>query len=653
MSNKIGNIDQEIKILLDNPYNYANTTSVNKLVELLKKLDYHYYNTDKPLVPDSVYDILVEVLEKRDPKNKYLQKVGSTPISKAKVSLPYPMASLDKIKPDTNTLDKWKKDYPGPYVLSDKLDGVSGLLYKKDNQFKLYTRGDAMSGQDITHLIPYVLKDKLKSDKIPNNSAIRGELIISKKNFEKIKDKFANARNTVSGLVNSKNYSIEVAKLTEFIGYAVIHPKMKATEQMNKLENDWSFPTVTYRTEKNITNDMLSDYLKKRRKESIYEIDGIVVIDSSKVYDTKDTNPEYGFAFKMALEDQMAQTKVLDVEWNVTMHGYLKPTVKIEPVNLSGVTIKNATAFNAKYVVDNILGPGAVIKIIRSGDVIPHILEVIKPATSKTPKLPDIPYKWNKSGIDLIVQDIHGVSKDEISIKQITHFFKVLGVKHISEGIVTKLVEHGYNTIPKVIKADFDKLKEIDGIGIKLLSKIYDNIRIAFETTNLETIMAASNMLGRGMGVKRMGAITKAYPNIMNEKWTKKELKDKILELEGFDEITASQIAENFNEFKKFFAELEKIDKISVSQLRLPKKTAKAKGTLFKDKKVVFTGFRNKDWEKFIEDNGGQITGTVSKNTSLLVHATGEETSSKYKKAKELGVKTMTSDEFAKQYNFN
>ena len=650
MSNKIGNIDNNIKELLDNPFEYANKISIDHLVEILKKLDYQYYNTDKPLVPDSVYDLLTEVLEKRDPKNKYLQKVGAAPISKTKVSLPYPMASLDKIKPDTDVLNKWKKEYTGPYVLSDKLDGVSGLLYKKDNQFKLYTRGDATTGQDITHLIPYVLKDKLKSDKIPNNSAIRGELIISKKNFEKIKDKFANARNTVAGLVNSKNYSIEVAKLTEFIGYAIIHPKMKAEDQMNKLKDDWSFPTVTYRIEKEIDNKMLGDYLKKRRAESIYEIDGIVVIDSSKTYDTKNTNPEYGFAFKMALEDQIATTRVIDIEWNVTMHGYLKPTVKIEPVKLTGVTIKNATAFNAKYVVDNVLGPGAVIKIIRSGDVIPHILEVIKPATSKTPKLPDVPYKWNKTGIDLIVQDIHGVSKDEIIIKQITHFFKVLGVKHISEGIVTKLVEHGYNTIPKVITADFDKLKEIDGIGTKLLSKIYENIRVAFETTNLETIMAASNILGRGMGVKRMGVITKAYPNIMNEKWDKKQLKDKILELEGFDEITASQIADNFEKFKKFFAELEKIDKISVGQLKTPKKTAKPSGKLFVDQKVVFTGFRNKDWEKFIQDNGGQITGTVSKNTALLVHATGEDSSSKDKKAKDLGVKTMSSEEFAEKY---
>lgn len=645
-NDNINNLKKNLPYIISDPYKFANNISIDELVEILKQLSHYYYNTDESLVPDSIYDILRDILEERDPSNKFLQVVGA-PVSKDKVDLPYPMASLNKIKPDTKILDEWVKEHKGPYVMSDKLDGVSGLLYKKDNKFKLFTRGDATTGQDITHLIPYLLNGKYQPGKIPNGTAIRGEIIMSKENFKKIKDQYKNARNTIAGLVNSKNYSIEVAKLSEFIGYAVIHPKLKQDEQMEKLE-EWGFPTVTYKISKKLTYDMLSKYLQDRRTSSKYEVDGIVVIDSSKTYDVAAFNPSYGFAFKMVLTDQVAEVVVKDIEWNVTRLGYIKPIVNIVPVDLVGVTIKNATAHNAKFVVDNKLGPGAVIKIVRSGDVIPYILEVIKPATSGQAKMPSVPYKWNKTGVDLIVQDIHGASKNTIIVKQLAYFFKVLGVKFISEGIITKLVDAGYTSIKDVITADSDKLAEIDGIGDKLIKKIYDNMRTAFEISDLQTIMAASAIFGRGFGVRKSKLIVDKYPNIMNEKWDTKELKEKILEIQGFDDLTASQFADNFTKFKKFFNELSKITTINIAHLKNPSKQIKKKGTLFDGKKVVFTGFRNKELEDFVVNNGGLVTTSVSKNTDLLVYS--DPTSSKYTKAVELKITVMTQDEFKKKH---
>ena len=518
MSNKIGDISKNAKEILIDPYKFANNISIDELVETLKQLSYYYYQTDEPLIPDSTYDLLRDVLEERDPDNEYLKAVGA-PIDKNKVELPYPMASLNKIKPTTDALTNWKMNYKGPYVLSDKLDGVSGLLYKKDNKFKLYTRGDATTGQDITHLIPYLLKDKYKPGKIPNGTAIRGEIVMSKKNFDTIKDKYKNARNTVAGLVNSKNYSIDIAKLTDFVAYAIIHPKLKQEEQMQKL-TEWEFPIVEYKVLKDITNDILSKYLLERRTDSKYDVDGIVVIDSSTTYDVKDLNPEYGFAFKMVLTDQVAEATVLDIEWNITKLGFLKPVVIIKPVNLTGVTIKNITAFNAKYVVNNKLGSGSVIKIVRSGDVIPYILEVLKSSSSGEPKMPTIAYKWNDSNVDIIVKDVHGAAQDAIIIKQITDFFKVIGAKNISEGIVTKLVQHGYKSIQSILGANVDDLKDIEGLGEKSITKIFLNIVESMNEVDLPTLMAASNTFGRLLGVKKLSLITNAYPNIINEKWT-------------------------------------------------------------------------------------------------------------------------------------
>lgn len=468
---------------------------------------------------------------------------------------------------------------------------------------------------------------------------------MSRQNFELIKDQYKNARNTIAGLVNSKNFSIDVAKVTDFIGYSIIHPKYTQEEQMKKLE-EWEFPTVQYKVMKNINNDILSKYLSERRKESKYEVDGIVVIDSSKTYDVSDKNPSYGFAFKMVMADQMANATVIDVEWNISKHGYLKPTVTIQPINLVGVTVKKATAFNAKFVVDNKLGPGAIIKIIRSGDVIPYIMEVIKPANS--PKMPDIAYMWNKTNIDIIVKDIHGAAKDTVIIKQLTNFFSTLGVKYISEGIITKLVENGYNSLPSILNGNIKKMSEIDGIGEKLLSKIFVNIRNAFETTNLQTLMAASNCFGRGLGIKKLTMIIDHYPNIMNEKWSNNELKQKILELNGFEEITTNQFIDHFGQFKKFFNDLEKITTINMAYLKNPKPKTGPIGKLFEGQTIVFTGIRDKELEELIINNGGKVTGTVSKNTTMLVYT--DESSAKYTKAKELNIKLMTYTEFVNKY---
>lgn len=645
-TSKIGDLKNVLKSLETNPAKYAKDISIDDLVELLKQLAYYYYSTDEPLISDTIYDMLRDILEERDPNNEYLQQVG-TPISKDAVQLPFPMASLNKIKPNTSALDNWKTNHKGPYVLSDKLDGVSGLLYKTDNKFKLFTRGDAISGRDITHLINYLLSNKYKPGKIPNNTAIRGEIIISKDNFKLVKDKYKNARNAIIGLVTSKNFSIELAKLTDFIGYAIINPKYTQEAQMEKLK-EWNFPVVDHKVLNDITNDILSNHLKERRISSKHEVDGTVVIDSSKIYDIDSKNPDYGFAFKMILTDQVAEATVLEVEWNVSKHGYLKPIANIMPVNLVGVTIRHVTAFNAKYVVDNVLGPGAVIKLVRSGDVIPHILEVLKPASSGAAQLPTISHKWNDTNVDFLVKDIHGAAKDAITIKSLAHFFKVMGVKFISEGLVTKLVESGYKTVPEILNADMKKLAEIPGIGEKIITKVFENTRVAFETSTLEQVMAASNVFGIGLGTRKLKVVVDAYPNILNEKWNDATITEKLMVLDGFDTKTVKQFILNFAKFKHFFGTLKNIKLISVGQLEKPAKPVQPARVLFANMKIVFTGFRSAELEDFIKKNGGDIGTTVSKNTTLLVYT--ETEGSKYKKATELNIKTMTKDDFIKEY---
>ena len=638
--------------------NFVKEISNKKLEKILRDLSSVYYNTGDSLVSDEVFDFLKEHLEKIDPSNEFLNEVGAPIDSKEKVKLPYPMGSLDKIKPETKELDKWKIDYKGPYVVSDKLDGISAQLYITKDEVKLYTRGDGEYGQDISYLVEYLIYSN-KIDKIKKNSklpiSIRGELIISKKNFDKVKDKFKNARNAVAGFVNAKKVDKTLSKIVEFIGYTVINPEMKTEDQMSYLKSFEPLKKIVeYKvyTQDKLTNDNLSKYLEERRKSSEFEVDGIVVYDSSRSYQHSEGNPEHGFAFKSILSDQFAEALVVDVIWEASMDGYLKPKVQINPINLVGVTITFATAFHAKFVEENKLGPGAIIKIIRSGDVIPHILEVIKPSTSGKPKMPSTEYVWDKNHVNILIKNINKSEyTDTIKAKKMDYFFSVLDVKNISLGILTKLVENGYDNIIKILESDRHELSKIEGLGKKMIDKIFDNIDEVMSSVSLEKLMAGSHVFGTGIGERKIKQIIREIPNILEIK-TKKELKEEVLKLEGFSDITADKFVDNLDKFKIFYKQLKNIYDLDYIEEELKEKEENEDENkdLFADQKIVFTGFRDKNLEDIIEIMGGKVSTSVSSKTTLIVYADNEQNSSKLEKAKKLGIKTISKSEFLKKY---
>jgi NAD-dependent DNA ligase len=622
--------------------------TIEELVKTLKKLADAYYNTGKNMVTDEIYDYVKETLEIKDPENSLLEEVGA-PIkgTKEKVKLPFEMGSLSKVKPGDDTLDKWKKKFYGPYIVSDKLDGASAQLYKDPlGHTFLYSRGDGTEGQNISHLIQYVI-DKKVLNKLPKNVSIRGELVISKKNFNKISSYMKNARNAVSGLVNSKTVDIKIAKITDFVTYAILHPRYSQNNQMILLE-ELGFNVVIFKKMNDLTEDNLKKYLIERKKKSLYEMDGIVCIDDSKIYDHKGGYPDYAFAFKMQTDDQIIIANVIKVIWNPSKNGLLKPKVQITPVDLFGTTITYATAFNAKYVVDNKIGPGAKIKITKGGEVIPDILEVTKAAKNGA-QLPEIKHKWNDSGVDFIMTDLDGEGGNVVTTKLLTHFFKTMGVKFLSEGIMTKLVDDGYDTVVKILKANKTKLSNIEGLGEKGINKIYDEIDRAFEEADVVTFMAASHKFGKGFGEKKIREIINVYPNILNEGWKKEKMVKNILEVDGFSDKLAGEFAEHFSDFIKFYKELSKIK--DLTRFDNPESTSDEE-QLFEGKSIVFTGFRDKDLEKTIISMGGKVTTSVSKNTFIVICKDDtDKSSSKLVKAEENGTKIMTKSEFIKKYD--
>lgn len=642
-------MDKEIKILLKNPTIYLEKVKANILEKLLVYISDLYYNTEAGSpISDTLFDELKDKLLELNPKSKFLKQVGAPIKEKAlpKVTLPYYMGSLDKIKPEKNTLDSWLTKHIGPYIVSDKLDGVSALLYKKDDIIKMYTRGNGSVGQNITHLIPYVFNSKVDFKNMPNGYAIRGELIITKNDFKKIEDIMANARNAVAGLVNSKVGSInkKVAGITKFIAYAILSPELKQQYQMIELEK-YKLNVVDYNILKKLSIENLGELLVNRKKESEYEIDGLVVIDSSQIYKVRQENPTYGFAYKQIMEDQIVEAEVVQIIWQPSMDGYLKPRIEIKPIKLGGVEITYATGFNAKFIVDNVIGKGAIIKLIRSGDVIPYVLDVIKIATSKKPDLPAISYVWNETDVDIILNDIHSDAYNNVNVRKMLHFFKTLGIEYIGEGVLTKLVQHGYNTVFKIFEAESAEIIKIDGLGEKIYNKIFESIGEKLLNTTLATLMTASRCFERGLGERKIKLITDVYPNILDNKWKREEFIQNIIDIDGFDTKTATLFVNNFNNFLDFYKQINNF--YDLSYLTNTKQIKK--GTKFENQIIVFTGFRDDELEKYIAGQGGKVSSSVSGKTTMLVYA-GDTTSSKYEEAVKKGITIMTKDEFIKKY---
>jgi NAD-dependent DNA ligase len=642
----------EIIKLNKNPKKYGEKITIDELQNILTILSEAYYNTGDSLVADEVYDELIDVLKERDPKNTFLKSVGAKiKGTKELVKLPYEMGSLSKIKPGSDELNKWGKKYKGPYFLSDKLDGVSAQIYvNHEGKVFLYSRGDGIEGQNISHLLKFFVSKKT-TKKLDKGMSIRGELIISRENFKKISNIMKNARNAVAGLVNAKDFNEKIAELTEFVAYSILNPRYHYDEQI-KLLNDLGFKVVVTKKIEEISENSFKEYLTLRKKNSDYEIDGIVCVDDSKIYPHVGGYPDNSFAFKMLTADQIIETTVKDVLWEPSKDGYLKPKIKIEPVELTGTTITYATAFNAKYIVDNNIGPGAKIEIVRSGDVIPYILEVIK-GGDKGAKMPDFPYKWNNTNVDLILKDENDSNGMQIvTIKLLVHFFSTIGVKYLSEGILTKLVSNGYDSIESILKAKKKDLKNIDGLGEKMVDKIYEEIDRAFDEVELETFMGASNKLGRGFSSKKAKEIINMYPDIMKETGKNtEEMKEKIMKVSGFSDKLSEQFANNFKTFKKFYIEISKIKDLSRFE-NIKVKATETDNGIFKEKSFVFTGFRDKNIENFIVNNGGKITTSVSSNTFMVIYADNSDTSSsKFEKAKEKKIEMVKKSEFEKKFN--
>jgi len=360
-----------ISKLENNPNIEGEKIDINTLEKVLLAAINAYYNTDKPLFSDSSYDILEKILKQRKPESKVFKNVGS-PINNGfeAVKLPYYLGSLDKVYPNEKSLSRWIKEHNKNIVISEKLDGLSTLLVITNNGMQLFKHGDGYEGQDITYLLENISIGKIDNKNIKilienaNNNkkhiAIRGEIIIKNSVYNsKYVELYPKARSLIAGVVNSKIPKTNIVKDMEIIFYEFIYPNNMTFEQQFIKLDKLGFNTAKYKIFNKLEESEIPNIFLEFKKNSLYEIDGIVLDDSSQVWPrvTK-RNPSYAVAFKMALDEQVANTIVTNVEYNISKHGTLAPRIEYKSVVIKGDTHKYTTGFNLKYIVDNKINIG-------------------------------------------------------------------------------------------------------------------------------------------------------------------------------------------------------------------------------------------------------------------------------------------------------
>ncbi len=454
-----------------------------------------YFTGGQPIMTDEEYDALEAQVKREDPSAAAaLDATGWTPDGDT-VRLPVPLPSLSKGKFGERALERFLATKKGPYVMSDKLDGVSALWDSRTG--RLYNRGNGTLGSDLTAYVPQIAGLVLAG--APHY--VRGEIVMRKAHATA----GTPARSQVNGwLHNERATTVAPADALplRFVAYQICAPAGVPRGQHFKLlaaagyEVPWNVTTL------GATQDGLAAKLLERRAASEYDIDGLVVAQatSTEAAVDGDTLPTEAFAFKMALDDQRAETAVREVEWNISRQGVYIPRVAIEPVQIGGATISFVTGHNAKFVVDNGIAPGARVTIRRSGDVIPIIEGVI---VRGVPRLPA--GDWD--GVNIRAP---GETPEECTAK-LDHSLKTLGVEGAGPAAAKALVEAGLRSVAAILKTDDGNLCAV--LGRTLGPRVKERLAIAVRAAPLDRLILACPAIPRGFGKSKVTTAFAAYPN--------------------------------------------------------------------------------------------------------------------------------------------
>ncbi len=659
---------------------------LKELADLIKKHNYNYHTLDRPKITDQEFDKLVkenDILEKKypylilkdSPNKNYGSKIKENFKKIKHDSQMYSLANAF----DNNDIKEFIKrsvkflnldnDDDLQYICEPKIDGLSlNLVYKNGNLISAATRGDGFIGEDVTENILNIknIPSKLKKE-FPDFIEIRGEVFLNKSDFEKLnsklenKSKFANPRNAAAGSLRQLDISISHSRPLKFIPHGI----GKCSNNFDKIENyynqlkNWNITPNNLSKKCYSVEDIIKFYnhINQKRSGIDYDIDGLVVkINSLKLQQRLGyvgKNPRWAIAVKFSAEK--ANTIIQSVDFQVGRTGAITPVARLQPVNLGGVIISNASLHNFDEINKKKINVLDLVEIERAGDVIPYVTRLVKKNSKlntkiKPPKICPIcksDVLKEKDEAILRCSNTYGCSSQKV--ERIIHFVskKSLNIEGFGEKQVKQLFNLQYiNKIEDIFNLEkFEsEIIELDGWGELSFSNLIYSINNS-KTISLDKFIYS-------LGIRFIGEVNaEILANEFKELDALISSSNNISLLENIDGLGPKAISSIVDFFSK---DINKQTIINLkNHLSITFIDNKTLGNFFSNKNLVFTGTLSelsRDEAKYLaKTKGAKILSSISKKTDFLI--AGEKAGSKIHKATHLGIKILNEKEFLKKIN--
>lgn len=649
---------------------------MDELIDYINKASYEYYVLDNPTITDQEYDDYYNELlsiEEKYPELKRedspTNRVGGAVLDKfEKVTHDHPMLSFDDIFNEEEIIlfdERIKKVVStAHYTLEPKMDGLSGsLIYKKGVLVRGATRGDGVTGEDITTNIKTIKSVPLRLTE-DIDIEVRGEIYMSKKSFleanrEKVKNgekEFANPRNAAAGSIRQLDSKVAAKRNLDFMAYFIPNPEdygiktqKESLEFLRKLGFVTNYKLNGYaKNVKDITNYI--DSLSEKRDNLPFEIDGVVLkvdnLEDEKRLGFTSRVPRWGIAYKFPAKEVLTTLK--EIKFTVGRTGKITPNAIFSPVHVSGSLVSKATLHNSDYCIDKDVRVGDTISIRKAGDVIPEVVEV----KLDRRKEDSVPFKMIENcpmcNSVLVRKDANHYCKNEHcpsrKIESLIHFSSrdAMYIEGFGESIVEDFYNLGYlKNIDDFYTLDKykDELMLLEGFGEKSISKLLESASNS-KKNSLERLLFGLGI--RYVGKKTAKILSKYYKTMDN--LIKADF-DELKSINDIGDVIAKSIVDYFNDEKNINL-INRLKDLNLNMRYLGEEVNTSNENI-NGKTFVITGTLSRPRDEIkdeIEGLGGNVTGSVTKKTDYVI--AGEKAGSKLTKANELGISVLTEEEY-------
>lgn len=649
---------------------------MDELIDYINKASYEYYVLDNPTITDQEYDDYYNELlsiEEKYPELKRedspTNRVGGAVLDKfEKVTHDHPMLSFDDIFNEEEVIlfdERIKKVVStAHYTLEPKMDGLSGsLIYKKGVLVRGATRGDGVTGEDITTNIKTIKSVPLRLTE-DIDIEVRGEIYMSKKSFleanrEKVKNgekEFANPRNAAAGSIRQLDSKVAAKRNLDFMAYFIPNPEdygiktqKESLEFLKKLGFVTNYKLNGYaKNVKDITNYI--DSLSEKRDNLPFEIDGVVLkvdnLEDEKRLGFTSRVPRWGIAYKFPAKEVLTTLK--EIKFTVGRTGKITPNAIFSPVHVSGSLVSKATLHNSDYCIDKDVRVGDTISIRKAGDVIPEVVEV----KLDRRKEDSVPFKMIENcpmcNSVLVRKDANHYCKNEHcpsrKIESLIHFSSrdAMYIEGFGESIVEDFYNLGYlKNIDDFYTLDKykDELMLLEGFGEKSISKLLESASNS-KKNSLERLLFGLGI--RYVGKKTAKILSKYYKTMDN--LIKADF-DELKSINDIGDVIAKSIVDYFSDEKNINL-INRLKDLNLNMRYLGEEVNTSNENI-NGKTFVITGTLSRPRDEIkeeIEGLGGNVTGSVTKKTDYVI--AGEKAGSKLTKANELEIRVLTEEEY-------